>query len=153
MLQKFSWAEYWTVVIAGVAVYYAIVFLLLFRNGLLTKPPFKRPVISKAQQPLPAVAPAPALQGKSVAKLQNEAEIENQLKKLTEELLQFLQDIAGRSYIKEEIIMGLQVIIREYKEFSETNYRSDIDDFMKVETENHCSVDLSDDEIERVWMG
>jgi hypothetical protein len=152
MFQKFSWTEYWTVVIAGVAVYYAIVFLLLYRNGLLTKPSFKRPVSPKMQRPLPAVAPPATQQGKSVTKLQNE-EIENQLNKLTDELLQFLQDIAGRSYIKEEIIMGLQVILREYKEISETNYRSDIDEFIKVETENHCSVNLSDDEIKCVWMG
>jgi hypothetical protein len=153
MLQKFSWSEYWTVVIAVVAVYYAIVFLLLYKNGLLNKAAFKKLVPTKPQRQTPSAIPTAAQAGKSVAKLSNQVETENQLKILTDELLQFLQDIAGKSFIKEEIIMGLQVIVREYKEFSETNYRSDIDEFIRVETENHCSVDLSDEEIKRVWIG
>lgn len=153
MLQKFSWGDYWTVVIAVIAVYYAIVFLLLYKYGLLNKPTFRKLAPSRPAQQMPAAVPAVTQTGKSVAKLSNQDETENQLKMLTDELLQFLQDIAGKSFIKEEIIMGLQVIVREYKEFSETNYRSDIDEFIRVETENHCSVDLSDEEIQRVWMG
>ncbi|WP_207515955.1 hypothetical protein [Longitalea luteola] len=153
MLQKFSWSEYWTVVIAVVAVYYAIVFLLLYKYGLLKTPALKKLVLTRPQQQTPSAAPTSAQAGRTIAKLRNQAETENQLKNLTDELLQFLEDIAGKSFIKEEIIMGLQLIVREYKEFSETNYRSDIDEFIRVETENHCSVDLSDEEIQRVWMG
>ncbi len=152
MLQKFSWGDYWTVVIAVIAVYYSIVFLLLYKYGLL-KLTFKKLAPTRPAQQTPAAVPAVTQAGKSVAKLNNQDETENRLKMLTDELLQFLQDIAGKSFIKEEIIMGLQVIVREYKEFSETNYRSDIDEFIRVETENHCSVDLSDEEIQRVWMG
>lgn len=153
MLQKFSWSEYWTVVIAAVAVYYAIVFLLLYKNGLLNKAAFKKLISKRPQQQTPFAVTATAQAGKSVTKLGNQAESENRLKNLTDELLQFLQDISNKSFIKEEIIMGLQVIAREYKDFTETNYRSDIDEFIRMEAENHCSVDLSDEEIQRVWTG
>ncbi|WP_205514322.1 hypothetical protein [Longitalea arenae] len=153
MLQKFSWTDYWTAVIAVVAVYYAIVFLLLYKNGLLNKPAIKKLAPTRTQSQSPSSVPAAAQAGKPVAKLSNQAQTENRLKDLTGELLGFLQDIAGKSFIKEEIIMGLQMIVREYKEFLETDYRSYIDEFIRIETENHCAVDLSDEEIQRVWMG
>lgn len=153
MLQKFSWSEYWGVVLVGVAIYYGIVLLLLYRSGLLSKSSFKKPAFLKARTQQPTSAPIPETQVKSVAPLSNQSDVENAMKSLTDEVLNFLQDIAGKSYVKEEIIMGLQIILREYQEFAGTVYQSDISEFLRIETENHCSVDLSEDEIKRVWMG
>ena len=153
MLEKFSWSEYWLVVGVGIAIYYGIVILLLYRNGLISKASFKRSVFLKARTPKPASAPVLETKAKAVAPLSNQSEVEAAMRSLTDEVLNFLQDIAGKSYVKEEIIMGLQIIMRDYSDFAGTVYQSDISEFMRIETENHCSVDLSEDEIKRVWMG
>jgi hypothetical protein len=152
-LQKFSWNQYWMVVVAVVALYYAFVFVLLLKNGILNKASFKNFLLAKIQQLKPSPTLANQQTVDTAVKLHNKVETGNILQQLTDEILRFLQDIAGKSFIREEIIMGIQVIAREYKELSETNYKSDIEEFIKIETENHCSVDLSDEEIQRVWMG
>lgn len=152
MLQKYSWSEYWLTVVVVIAIYYAIVLLILYRNGLLPTFSFKKP--SLPQNPQKAfTVPAKAPETRSVAPLSNQSEVEAQMKSLIEEVSNFLQDLVGKSYVKEEIIMGLQVIFRDYQEFANTNYQPDINEFIVAEVENFCSVDLSSEEVSRVWMG
>jgi hypothetical protein len=150
MLQKYSWSEYWLVVVVGIAIYYAVVFFLLFRNGLLKPPTLKRP--APTQSPASKPLPVAAAETKPVAKVSKEKEVELQLKSLIEDVTNFLQDIAGKSYVKEEIIMGLQVFMCDYKEFADTAHQPDINEFIVAEVDNYCSVDLTSEEVSRVWL-
>lgn len=150
MLQKFSWSEYWTVVIVIVAIYYAIVFLLLYRNGLLKPPSWKRPTPA---QPVPSKpAQKQAIERQSAFVIDPAKEKEKQLMSLIDDVTNFLRDIAGKSYVKEEIIMGLQVFMRDYKQFEGTPHQPDINEFLIAEVDNYCSVDLTGEEVDRVWL-
>jgi hypothetical protein len=150
MLQKFSWTEYWTVVIVVVAIYYTIVFLLLYRNGLLKPSLWKRPTPA---QPIPSkTVQKPAIERQSVPAVDPAKEVEKQLMALIDDVTNFLRDIAGKSYVKEEIIMGLQVFMRDYKQFANTPHQPDINEFLIAEVDNYCSVDLTGEEVDRVWL-
>lgn len=141
------------VIIAVVAIYYVIVLLLLLRNGLLSTSLLKRPAPASPRPPKPVAVPVRAIETTSVGSTSNENEVEVQMTSLIEEVNNFLRDLAGQSYVKEEIIMGLQVIFRDYKDFANTKYQSDINEFIVAEVDNYCSVDLSSDEVSSVWMG
>jgi hypothetical protein len=72
---------------------------------------------------------------------------------LTEELKGFITDIAERSYIKEEVVTGIQLIINSYKKLEGSSYQKSINDFIKNECEEFCSIHLSEDDIRRIWIG
>src|SRR6185295_3769759 len=72
---------------------------------------------------------------------------------LIQELKGFITGIADRSFIKEEVIMGIQLIIKSYKKLEGSPYQKSINDFLKNECEDYCSIRLSEDDIRRIWIG
>ena len=122
MLEKISWSSYWTVVVIVLAIYYLVLFVLLFQKGFFSKNRVKA-IPSHSGRQEPAGNPQPNLFGfeNSVAEI-SDSQINQQLPvddkilmplvhDLIQELKEFITDISQRSYVKEEVIMGIQVII------------------------------------------
>lgn len=163
MLERVSWSTYWTVIVIVALVYYAFLFILFYKNRLLFRKKVKD--TNSIDFRGPAETHQPNLFGfEGVANERSEDRPDQQfaadsnilmplVHDLIQELKEFIVGIAERSYIKEEVIMGIQVIIRNYKKLEASPYQKSINDFIKSECEDHCSIHLSEEDIRRIWIG
>jgi len=163
MLERISWSAYWTFIVVVLAIYYLILFVLLYQKGFFFKNRVKTiPSPSGKQEPSnqqpnlfgfqDAVREMPGDQNTHQLPVDDKI-----LMPLVHDLIQglkvFITDISERSYVKEEIIMGIQVIINNYKRLEDSPYHKSINDFIKNECEDFCSIHLSEEDIRRIWLG
>lgn len=164
MLERISWSTYLTVIGVMLAIYYLLLFVLLFQKGFSLKRRGRTDARSFTIQE-PAGNPQPNLFGFEEGAKENAGNPGKQqmladdnilmpfVHDLIQELKAFIIDISERSYVKEEIIMGIQVIIRNYEKLEGSPYQKSINDFIKSECEERCSIHLSEEDIKRIWKG
>lgn len=163
MLGNISWSFYWTVIVIGLLIYYSVLFVLLYKSGLFSKIKFTT-VPSRSQKPEPAGNPQPNLfgfeslaveiSGGQASQLPGDDKILMPLvHDLINELKGFITGIAERSFIKEEVVIGIQLIVNSYKNLEGSSYQKSINDFIKTECEDYCSIHLSEEDIKRIWIG
>lgn len=158
MLERISWGEFWTAIIILAAIYEILIVLIFFRKEIsqLALKSGKANAdntntLKIHQQFFPNMSA-------TTSNTENAAEKENNqlmppVHDLVQTLKEFLSDVAERSFIKEEIIMGLQIIIREHKNLIGTQFQKSINDFIAAECDEKCSIHLSAEELNSVWLG
>jgi hypothetical protein len=162
MLQRISWSAYWAVIVTVLAIYYLVLLFLLYRKGFFFKNSVK--TISSSRSPEPSTGQQSLFQSEAgpygttpVQNLQPSFEDDSIVMPLVHDLIQalreFITEIAERSYVKEEIITGIQFIIKGYSKLKGSPYQKSINDFIKNECEDYCSVHLSEEDVKRVWNG
>jgi hypothetical protein len=162
MLERISWSAYWTVIGIGLAIYYLGLIILFYKKGLFLKNNLRSAAANKEQatanvQPNLFGFTDPASEHSSIQK-KEQLPVDDQIlmptvHELIQELKAFIVDISERSFIKEEVIMGIQVIIKNYKRLEGSLYQKSINDFIKNECEDYCGIHLSEEETKRIWIG
>ena len=164
MLERISWSTYWAVIVIGLVIYYTVLLILLYQKGFFFKGSIKT-IPSHSGTPDPSSNPQRNLFGLEETVIENPGDKHNQqlaaddnilmpiVHDLIQELKEFITGISERSYVKEEVIMGVQIIIKNYKRIEDSPYQKSINDFIKSECEEYCSIHLSEDEIGRIWKG
>jgi len=158
MLEKISWGDYWSTIAIAVAIYEILIILLFFRKdslqlaGKISKGRFKVNALQKSQQQ--NLFPTDTENyNTSVSETAEHEIMMPQIHDLMQSLKSFISDVAERSFIKEEVIMGLQIILRDQKNLISTVFQKSINDFIAVECENKCSIHFSADDLKILWFG
>jgi hypothetical protein len=138
MLEKISWGDYWSTILIVCAIYEISVILLFFR-----KESFQMAVKIKNGKFKPNLFPNNNQRklfpsSDMPASLSTTGEKENeiqmpQIHELVQQLKSFVQDVSERSFVKEEVIMGFQIILRDYRNLIGTSFQKSINDFIAVE--------------------
>jgi hypothetical protein len=158
MLERISWSSYWMVVVIVSAIYYLVLVVLLFQKGFFSK------ISSHSGEEKSFSGQQPNLFGFEGNKENSRNQINQQqpsddqplmpvVHDLIQELKGFIADISERSYVKEELVMGIQVITKNYKQLEASPYQKFINDFIKSACEDYCSIHLSEEDVRRIWIG
>jgi hypothetical protein len=158
MLEKISWGDYWLTIAIVCAIYELSVILLFFRKEFFQMALKIKNGNFKANLPLNDNHKNLFSSSDVHTTIRNAGEKENEIvmpkvHELVQELKYFVQDVGERSFVKEEVIMGFQIILRDYKNLIGTNFQKSINDFIAVECEDKCSIHLNADEVNSVWLG
>ena len=161
MLERISWGQYWVAVLILSAIYYFILLMLLFQKGMLTRQKGLQPVKPREAETIQQTGLSSNERiplEKTIREDDEEIIISNDslmplVHDYVQELKEFITDIAGRSYVKEEVIMGLQIITRNYKKLDGSPYQQSINDFILHQSEENCSIHLSAEDLKRIWLG
>lgn len=162
MLERISWGQYCAAVLILSAIYYFILLVLLFQKGMLPgkkRLPSVQPKREAETITQPGLFPdEPIPLEKTIREDDEEITISNDslmplVHDHVQELKEFITDIASRSYVKEEVIMGLQIITRNYKKLDGSLYQQSINDFILHQCEENCSIHLSAEDLKRIWLG
>ena len=138
MFTSFSWQQYIIFISIGLLVYYMYILLRYYRDGLINfiKKIKNIPVISEEKKNNKTLAPGDAT-----------------LNELLEELKILFQLASKRKYPKEELMMALQLKLREYDQFKNTHFEIAVNNFMATESDNQCSIHLGEEDQRVLWMG
>ena len=161
MLDRFTWGNYWTLIIAVLAIYYLFVFLLFFKKGFFTRQVRTLPVDSGRRQPVAYTEPVEldnetryADPGSNPSSRQDDENTYMPLvHELTQEVKTFLVNKSKGSFVKEEIVLGIQLIMEDYKKLADTSFYKTISDFIRFECETACSIAIDESDIRRIWLG
>ena len=75
------------------------------------------------------------------------------LNELLGELKILFQLAAKRNYPKEELMMALQLKLKEYGQFKNSSFEIAVNNFIANESDNQCSIHLGEEDQRVVWMG
>jgi len=75
------------------------------------------------------------------------------LNELLGELKIFFQLASKRNYPKEELMMAVKLKLRDYGQFKNTPFEIAVNNFIGTESDNQCSIHLSEDDWRVLWMG
>ena len=158
MIEKISWASYATAVLTIVVIYYIVIVLLYYRKeiSLITNALQKRfPPNVRLKQEASITDKESLFNDTGLApseKLTYTEDISTDSFDLAEKIKESMQRYAEHEYIREEIIKGLQLLLKEYPQLRYSPYAASINNTITKEIELHCSIRLEDDEVKRLWM-
>jgi len=143
MIKQISWTEYFTFLATGLLIYYAVVLFLYYRGDLVQLLSVKRKlVIAKPQGDDPGLI--------SISSSDPSAEGNEAMFGQANQLISELKIVFQNDFIKEELIMALQVKLREYPALRETPFRISVNNYIERESEKR-SIRLSEEDLRVLW--
>jgi hypothetical protein len=136
MFDSITWEEYLIFILVGSFIYYVYIILRYYRNELyhMLKGIRKTPVIAAEKKK--TISPGNA-----------------KMNDLLEELKILFQSASKRKYLKEELMSALKLKLIEYRQFRNTPFETAVSNFIATESDNQCSIHLSDDDQRVIWIG
>jgi hypothetical protein len=147
MLRQITWAGYIYALILLVVSYYAVVIALFYYKKL--KRIFTNLKIHSNSAP-------PAF-NENVKEPGDEAEVEKEealfsiAQTLIEKLKLAIDDASKRKVSKNELIKVVRNKAAEFKILKGTAYQVAINNFITIESQIHCSINLSEEDLRWVW--
>jgi len=160
MIEKISWASYAAALLTIVVIYYIVIVLLYYRKeiSLITNALQKRFSSDAGLKQEASVTGKESLSPFNDTGLASSekpiyiGDISTDSFDLAEKIKDSMQRYAEHEYIREEIITGLQLLLKEYPQLRYSPYAASINNTITKEIELHCSIRLEDDEVKRLWM-
>lgn len=150
MIKNVSWTDYWTVIFSLCAIYYIAIIILYYRKEALE-------LFSGKRKLLPSqAAPPTSKRHPAEHDLRNDNENNTQEEKLfglTNQLMQEISPVFGNEYVKGELMIALQAVLRKYSPLKGTAFQVSVNNYIQMESENQCSVNLSEGELSAMWNG
>ncbi|MEJ7821176.1 MAG: hypothetical protein WKF85_02575 [Chitinophagaceae bacterium] len=85
-------------------------------------------------------------------KTENESEeIFGIVYRLQDEVKGTIEEAATKKYLKEEIILSLQMVLEKYT-LGSTHFRFALNNFIERTSKNNCSIHLDEDELKLMWL-
>ena len=138
MFTSVSWQQYIIFISITAAVYYLYVLLRYYREEVIN--------FIKRTNNIPVV----------YEKKDNNKTIiteDEALNELFGELKLLFELASKKNYSKEELMMALQLKLREHGHFKNTPFKIAVSNFMATESENKCSIHLGEEDQLVLWMG
>ena len=160
MIEKISWASYATALLTIVVIYYIVIVLLYYRKEIFG---FANALQQRFSSNV-GLKQEVSVTGKESLSLSNDTgsassekhtysgDISTDSFDLVEKIKESMLRYAEHKYIREEIITGLQLLLKEYPQLRYSAYAAAINNTITKEIELHCSIRLEDDEVKRLWM-
>ena len=148
MINNVSWQGYWTALAIILGIYYLILYFKFFRTG----PPasISRTGKESENQSWNFDSSKPHQDT-----LHQEIHVSNEMHSYQsgiDELTAFFEQARYRKWVSEELIHALTLICKKYDILIYTEYRETINDFIVKQAEEKCSIHLSNEEVETVWL-
>ena len=163
MIEKISWATYATALVLIVLIYYIVIALLYFRkeisalsNGLQKRLLNRAIANQKSSFTDKQTISSPPFNSNAGPAFSKESSDNSNISIEAFDLVEKIKDAillySERQYIKEEIITGIQLLLKEYSQLKYSAYTDSINNIIIKECETHCSIRLEDDEVKLLWV-
>lgn len=141
MFSSISWSTYWSV-LAGVSIlYYAFLLIGYYRNEFASL----AGGAIKTKNKLSSVTPEPAVA------ISDSTDV-SAIQAMADEVGHFLSQSAENGHLKNEIMFGLNQIVKKYPSLQLSPYRPELEQMISFECQTKCSIHLSEEEIQQVWL-
>ena len=147
MLHFISWQSFLTFISISASTYYFLVILLYYKRDIsqvLKVKTFSTPLETGTEF-------FSSVQVESSSS--NPLDLFSLAHDLLEELKQVFSTALREGYPRQELIVALQVLLRNYKQLKQTDVQAEINNHIETQSKDICSITLSAAEIQRLWNG
>ena len=142
MFNSISWRQYLIVVITAVSIYTLAVIVIYYRKELLS---VFAGVFAKN-------TPLPEAPKKSMIPVEAKDNVlSDTVHELMADLNALLREAASHQYPKEELLMALEICLRNYNTIKGTKFQDVINEHIQTESEMNCRLQLEDAELTQLW--
>jgi hypothetical protein len=149
MLTNITWNEF--AIILGIIVfaYYAVLLLIFNRKNIFQhlRKINGGSILLNFQDELRTKG-----NGSGISTDQKISEFFNVVTDLQNEIKDTLELAGSKKYIREEIILLIQTVLRKYNSLELSPFKNAIDSYLIKECQNYCSIHLEDRDINQVWI-
>ncbi len=138
MFRSVSWHQFITALIILLIIYYFLVVVIYFRHDVV--------LLSKKPQQLPAP------EAELAKGIDDNSLLFSAVHELMEELKGIFYKASKYDYPKEELVMALQVKLRDYPKLKGTSFQFAVNNHIAGESKNKCEADLTDQDIRNLWL-
>lgn len=154
MLKTITWNHYLMVVATVTAVYYVVIVIRYYKQGvrLLAQRIWQRQF--SFEKPTPSLINDT---GQSFGEVIQDSssvdawEASRQVKDLTQHLKETIADAYENKYSREDLLLLLEMTLRDYSAFSGTPFRAMINELIESECSKYGFIHLSVVEQEQIW--
>ena len=141
MFSSISWSTYWSV-LAGVSIlYYALLKLGYDRNEVVSLAVGS----IKTKNKLGSVTPEHTV-------VVSDSTDVSAIQSMADEVGHFLLQSAENGHLKNEVMFGLNQIVKKYPSLQLSPYRPELEQMISFECQTKCSIHLNEEEIQQVWL-
>jgi hypothetical protein len=159
MLKNISWSTYLSITAAITAIYYFLIAVIFYRNEI-TK------VFFSGRSHF-ITAPSKTRRDNLIITSDNDSELEyksgqnekedemqsSRVYQLINELNKIFKKSSEKKYLKEELILAIQLTLKNYLSLKETPFLGAINSLIELESQSQCSIYLNEDEVDLLWKG
>ena len=142
MLHSVSWYQFTVTMIVLLFIYYLGVIVLYYRRDLVRS---SRQGVPEDKRALPVVNPGGA------AGTDANSILFSTVHELMEDLKNLFYTASKNDYPKEELMMALQVKLREYVKLQGTPFQVSVNNHIEKESKDKCAVILTQQDIRNLW--
>ena len=139
MFSSVSWHQFITALIILLFVYYFLVIVIYYRKDLVQ---VSKQGLPKKQQPSVAV---------KVESADTNTLLFSTVHELMEELKGIFHNASKNDYPKEELLMALEVKLRDYSKLKGTPFQIAVNNHIAEESKNKCQTVLTEMDIRNLW--
>lgn len=148
MLNNISWASYANALSVLLFFYYGFVLIIYYRFDLLNhfkkmKGGFNSSPLNHNQNRSDSV---------EIITGENDEEINVSYNELLLNIKSTIKNCAARNFIREEILIALKLQLQQQEAAYEPIGKKAINYFIKAQFKNYCSIHLSEEEINVLWL-
>ena len=149
MFNNINWQSYWTSIALITTVYYLAVFLIYFRKD------FRQFLSLKVLATYKGLAdsPSPITHTSGTLPEEKDKTEEHIVYACIDEIKALFDGLKRSKGVKQEIIYGLSQVLSKYPTLKDSGYRRTINHVIVLQCEHHCSIRLSTEEADHVWIG
>ena len=147
MFSNISWKDYSIFLLVVLFIYYSVVFIVLYNNAFaqFLKVKFLNKTFnSGGENNLLRDSIDELYNGNNDPAINPPMSLKNEIKSR-------LEKAKIKETIREEILMSLQLILQNYDFLKVSQSKQDINNYIKEECENICSIHFSEEEINQMW--
>jgi len=157
MLKNISWSSYLSITAAISAIYYFLIAMIFYRHEI-TKLLFSRNshfinTTSKSHtENFNINGDIDSELGHKSERSEKEDEIQSSsVHQLINELNKIFKKSSEKKYLKEELILAIQLTLKNYLSLKETPFHGAINSLIELESQSQCSIYLNEDDMELLW--
>ena len=146
MLNNISWASYTYAISIILLIYYVFVIAIFYRKDL-------QGILARHRErgaPLHATPANVDADGYS-QDVPTEAKVSNETHELLLSLQSLIKKAAARKFPKEELLHSLKLKLQTYPSIEDIRLKGNVNNFIKLECENNCSIHLTEEEVKVLW--
>ncbi len=158
MFNQISWASYFETVVYSLAIYYIFFLFKYYRDDLLNMLNTKRKYLAtQAAYTSDATNPTDSSDKiiNPVDQTSNEDRnngLSSEAQTLTDEIHAFTTEARVNEFEREPILLSLQLIVNRFPSVKSSPYRKTIQQVIAQLCASNCSVHLSEEELEGLWL-
>lgn len=163
MINNISWQGYWIFLAITIAIYYLLIYLLYYRNGLKISWHIKlhdnNPIVDKFYSATQKKTGASELQETSFVEDANDFQrpsIESDeyvVYACMDELTAFYEEAKRSKWEREDLIRSLQMILTKYPAIKKSPFKDSVTNVLVAQCEHIFSIRLSAADLVGVWSG